>query len=162
MDNKKEFDFNQYKSGYEKENYTKFNSVISDQMISGFINISAGTITSITPKNTFHALDYSNSEYIANCAMPSDKYLDLTLGASGTSYTMPADGFLWVAKNATVSGQRIKLYDSTTQMGASCWSSGNQNVEAFLPVRKGATIVATYNAAGTTNYFRFIYANGAA
>lgn len=38
-------------------------------------------------------MDNSISSQVAHMAMPSGKYIDLTLGASGTTYTAPADGW---------------------------------------------------------------------
>lgn len=39
----------------------------------------------------------TNNEYMGHMAMPSNKYINLELGASGTTYTAPADG--WVSLN---------------------------------------------------------------
>lgn len=113
--------------------------------------------------STFHAVDYSDGEYIANCAMPSDKYVDLTLPASDGTITAPADGSLYFNKVSSASGQRIKLNNTNgTEASVSSWSSAtSQALEALLLVSKGDVIRVNYNAGGTTNYFRFIYANGA-
>lgn len=120
-------------------------------------------ITNFVVKTAFHAVDYNDSNYIANCAMLSDRYVDLTLPASGGTITAQADGFLYLNKVSSASGQRIKLNNTNgTEASVSSWSSENgQSLDLLLLVSKGDVIRINYNAGGTTNYFRFIYANGA-
>lgn len=45
-------------------------------------------MTQKTATNSF--LNTNQTEYIAHQAMPSNKYIELTLGASSTTYTTPA------------------------------------------------------------------------
>lgn len=99
----------------------------------------------------------------AHLAMPSNIYVDLTLPASGGNITAPADGYIHFAKNSTAANQRIKLYSSITQMAVASWSTGAgaYNIEVLLPVSKGEVVNVLYTAGGPTNFFRFIYANGA-
>ena len=138
------------------------NESITTRMFAGsFDTDSNNKITRFNTKTEFHAVDYSDTEFIANQAMPSDNYINLTLGASGTSYIAPADGYIHFAKNATAANQRVKLFASITQMAVASWSTGAYNTEVLLPVSKGETVNITYTADGTTNYFRFTYANGA-
>ena len=95
----------------------------------------------------------------ASWSMPSSTSDSLTLGASGSSYQMPADGYLCIGKEATAGGQYI-------YMGGSCavqvWSAGAGYIQTFTPVRKGQTIYVNYTAAGTLAHFKFVYAVGAA
>lgn len=125
----------------------------------------SGKVTSFTPKTTFHAVDYNDTEFIAHQAMPSNKYVNLTLPASGNTITAPADGYFAVGKNSTASGQRLRMWyrgtNSGDLMSASSWSSGIQNLEISLYVTKGSAVAFIYTADGVTNYCRFIYANGA-
>lgn len=134
----------------------------ADRFIVGNVSFSNSVITLFRPKTVFHALDYNDSKYIANCAMPSNKYIDLTLPASGGSITAPADGYLYLAKTSSASGQRVKFTNtSSANMAVSTWSSGTQNLEIIMPVSKDNVVYVYYNAGGLTNQFRFIYANGA-
>lgn len=118
-------------------------------------------IISIQPANVFHAVDYNDTEFIAHQATPSDKYIDLTLPADGNSIAAPADGILYLSKNSDATGQRVRFWNRTTSASISTWSSGVQNLEIIMSVSKGDTITVVYNAGGTTNAFKFIYANGA-
>lgn len=101
-------------------------------------------IVSMKPNYNFHSVDYNDTEFIAHQAMPSDKYIDLTVGASGTEYTAPADGYVY-ASGGNLNG---------------CASSSVRYYDNFLPVRRGGTFILTYTN-GTPSSFRFFYANGA-
>ena len=99
---------------------------------------------------------------ISGWSMPSSRYIDLTLGADGTTYVAPANGYFYVKKNST-SGQYIwfRLYNSTnTVMDITFWGSNNGFIGAFIPVSKGSKVEIYYSASGDTQLFRFIYAEG--
>ena len=97
--------------------------------------------------------------------MPSDSYIDLTLGASGAEYTAPADGFIYIAKGASAN-QYITISiktDSNTNLLEDYnvkADSNATNLTMYFPIRKNQKFTIAYNATGTTNYFRFIYAKG--
>lgn len=120
-------------------------------------------ITSFTPKTVFHALDYNDKSTISGWSMPSDRYINLTLGADGTTYVAPANGYFYVKKDFAASGQYIwfKLYNSTdTVMDITFWGSNNGFIGGFISVSKGSKVGIHYNARGSTLSFRFIYAEG--
>jgi len=99
----------------------------------------------------------------AGWAMPSDVYDDLTLGASGSTYTAPANGWFYFNKTANSSlssdFKYIALYSSS---GLGCDQNGAYqfSLTAVVPVKKGDVVTASYNATGNTNHFKFIYAEG--
>lgn len=127
----------------------------------GTISTSSGKITSLTTKQVFHAVDYSDTEFIANQAGPSNRYVDLTLPSSGQTFTAPADGYISFAKTAQAT-EYISLINYTNGMSITSSPSVNgNNARLFIRVSKGDVINLSYNASGTTVYFRFIYANGA-
>ena len=101
----------------------------------------------------------NNSSLIASYCMPSSKSIDLTLGASGTEYTAPANGWVLFDKQ-TSSGKNIVLWNLTKTYGFSVSSSATFGQSILLPVSKGDVFKVDYTATGTTNYFRFIYAQG--
>ena len=92
---------------------------------------------------------------------PSDRYIDLTLGASGTTYTAPANGWFALSKSASSTNQYIDFFNETTNIGVKCWSTSS-NVQRLTspPVQKGQVMNCSYNAGGTVHFFRFIYAEG--
>lgn len=96
---------------------------------------------------------------LAGLSMPSSRYLDLTLGASGVSYTAPANGWLFLMKMATSAAQNIH-FSCNGREGIAWGSTNNVNVTLLFPVHAGDVVVVSYNASGATKNFRFIYADG--
>ena len=92
--------------------------------------------------------------------LPSGKYIDLTLGASGTEYTAPANGWFFVAKTSTAGQQFLGVVVNGLYGGwANCVSSQN-TLNQLLPVSKDDVVKISYTAGGSVVYFRFIYAVG--
>ena len=92
-------------------------------------------------------------------SMPSTKYTDLTLGASGTTYTAPANGWVVFGKAASGAGQYITLSSGYVTNQVVSYANGNI-LSIYIPVTKGKTFKANYSVGGATNSFRFIYAKG--
>lgn len=91
---------------------------------------------------------------------PSTNYIDLTLGASGTTYTAPADGYYTIDKKAGASGAFLDLDNTTShhiRITAQATDAANWQ-RVFVPARKGDIVQVFYNSTGETNHFRFIYA----
>lgn len=106
------------------------------------------------------SVKHNDTEFIAHQAMPSSRYVSLTLGASGATYTAPADGYFALSKATTADGQFIQL-GSFGGVSSFCWSGSQYNACATsIPVQKGQTITIDYTAGGNAT-FRFYYANGA-
>lgn len=151
----------------EKTNYN-YNATIAPgnertQVNAGSVTVSSGTITSFNPKTVFHALDYNDSEYIANCAMPSNRYIDLssTTITDGMTLTAPADGYYSLYKASSAAGQMIGLLNAVSGLAIRSYASNTgETLGVIIPVSKGQTITVRNNAGGNTTYFRFIYANG--
>ena len=116
-------------------------------------------ITSFTPKTAFHALDYNDKSTISGWSMPSSRYIDLTLGASGTSYTAPANGFFFVDKVTQKVGQYLTFNTANMEQKIFAVSAGDW-ISGYVPVKKGMTCTIFYTASGAVAYFRFIYAEG--
>ena len=97
---------------------------------------------------------------VAHLAMPSDKYIDLTLGATGSAYTAPADGWIQAACDSSSDGPAFievntEYASSTGTRYQGCWG------RATIPVTKGRTIAVYYGGAGfEIRVFRFTYAEG--
>jgi hypothetical protein len=109
-------------------------------------------------------VDYSDKAEVSSWSMPSSEYIDLTLGASGSTYTAPANGWVMLYKNASASGQYIWMQtvhgDITIYDLASYSSTSGGVLRITIPVKKGDNCVVAYTAGGTTGRFRFIYAEG--
>lgn len=97
---------------------------------------------------------------MAGAGMPSNKYIDLTLGASGTKYTAPANGWFAFQKQSNGADQFCQAYveNSFAYEAQVNYSSGK--AAFFAPVLKGQDLVIGYNLTGNTDRFQFIYAQG--
>lgn len=115
-------------------------------VVNGFADVSLSNVN-----NTASIL-------MAHNAMPSTKYDTLTAGASGTTYTAPADGYFYLNLNTTTSGL---LYNQTNNLRVRSWvpSGGTNATQLFIPVKKGDVVKLAYGT-GTVNSFWFIYAVG--
>ena len=97
----------------------------------------------------------------AAASMPSDQYIDLTLGASGSSYTAPANGYFFASGNWASSGSLFQVTMDVENYGVQA-STGNLGPTFFrvlCPVLKGEIMTMNYTLA-TITVFRFIYAKG--
>ena len=92
--------------------------------------------------------------------MPSSKYVDLTLGASGTQYTAPANGWFQFAGSTTAGGNNAKFINTKNGMNSSFTGIGQSGYgfARIIPVLKGDTV--TFSHAGVSGTMRFIYAEG--
>ena len=94
----------------------------------------------------------------AGWAMPSSVYEDLILAASDNYYVAPSNGYFVIDKQANGANQYIEFI-SHLQVGVFIPQSGYHG-RLSLPVIKGEQIRVLYNAGGTTQMFRFYYAEG--
>ena len=96
---------------------------------------------------------------MSGMGMPSNRYINLTLGASGAEYTAPANGYYVVAKTST--GANQYLYMATEVLRSQIWATGsNLYLQNYMPIKKGEKIVIAYTTGGATEVFTFVYAQG--
>jgi hypothetical protein len=110
------------------------------------------------PINLFTNTD---KKYIAGLPMPSGWSIDLTLGASGTTYTAPGNGWVSLAKVANAVGQYIEM-NINNQIRSNVISpvSTNFGLKTFISVSHGQQFTINYNASGNVEMFKFTYALG--
>lgn len=153
-----------YKAWYKPSENILYNTMTAqgaEQIIVGATICYFNSITGeFIPKQTFRSLDYNDTNFIVHQSMPSGKYIDLTLGASGNSYIAPADGYVYFRKDATAVGQYFVLYGSNIQVVNKSATSGGY-IAGYIPVKNGETFKVEYNLAGSTVVFKFVYAQGA-
>lgn len=97
--------------------------------------------------------------------LPSDKFDNLTLGASEQNYTAPANGLVYINKQCGKTGEYCSIgcmtgADDVWKYGIQTVGQGTQYIELLLPVKKGDVYRINYTLTGTTHKFRFIYAKG--
>lgn len=145
---------------YKENENLNFNSDwgISDFMTFGQCTLNAGKITNFGLQHPFRAVDWNEASRLG---MPSDKWIDLTLGASGTAYVAPANGWFAVSKKAGLANAFIAIRNSVTAMiQIAHVPSSNNSCAAYMPSKKGDTVTVAYDATGATEFFRFIYTEG--
>lgn len=91
--------------------------------------------------------------------MPSNKYVNLTLGASGDSYTAPANGWLHLKVNKSVAGFSA-FYSSSGLSAESRTTVRGANCIVYIPCKKGDVVTCYYDGTNVDIVFTFIYAVG--
>lgn len=111
-------------------------------------------------KTVFQTLDYNDKETLCRWSMPSDRYINLTLGASGTQYTAPSNGYFTWQINSTATNQYFGMQNILSYMQSFQWTPINGGgCHGFLPVKKG-DVAKTFYTASNVVTFRFVYAEG--
>ena len=97
-------------------------------------------------------------------SLPSNQYIDLTLGTTGQYYTAPADGWVAVSfklrDNNFVSVSIGANYITYQLTGVNIQSA--YYINSSLPVSKGTSFYIAYDGNMTLSRFRFVYAAGSA
>lgn len=123
-------------------------------------NLSASGQAIIDNKANISFSNVNNTANIlmAHNAMPSSLSDTLTLGASGTQYTAPADGYVFLTKTANATNQYAEVVTASYRDTRYATAS-NQILRAFCLISKGSTFIVNYNAGGDGS-LKFIYAIG--
>lgn len=96
---------------------------------------------------------------MGSMAMPSDKYIDLTLGASDSTYVAPANGYYQCYIGGPSGYKWLKLQTSVGYLQEAGFSTSN-NIGFTVPIQKGQTLNVKYSGTLTTSGLKFIYAEG--
>lgn len=94
---------------------------------------------------------------VAHLAMPSSTKVDLTLGASGTTYTAPADGYVQIMGLSTAATGFVEIDCGVDFMFQS--SAVQINSRGFCPIAKNTTYIINYSGFDIRT-FRFYYTVG--
>ena len=115
---------------------------------------------SFKTKQAFRAVDYNDTEFIAHQAMPSETIVNLSVGASGTTYTAPADGYVTVYGKANSSNDAyLDLMSSNSRYITHAYTQG-MGLAVTLPVAKSCIFKLSYLNINISAAY-FTYANGA-
>lgn len=92
---------------------------------------------------------------------PSANYDDLELGASGTEYIAPANGYFVFGKSATAANQYVFFENTNSTMKLLVYTPASTGkARGVMWARKGEKVLVEYTAAGATDAFKFIYSEG--
>ena len=109
-------------------------------------------------------LSTAGKDLASGLGMPSSRYTDLTLGASGTTYTAPANGYFCLKGNNGINGNfQISFHNITANfrqtVSGDNWADW---VSTYIPAKKGDVVNLLYaNVTASSHSFLFIYAEGA-
>ena len=95
---------------------------------------------------------------LSGLGMPSGRYIDLTLGASGSTYIAPANGYFSIEGVNTI---YCEIYNNSSGGMHSVSTSLDNSFRAcgcIMPCKKGDSVLVYYNS--TVRTFRFVYAEG--
>ena len=139
--------------------------IISKQNLAfiGLEKLGSSKITSFNPNNTFQAIDRNDTDWASLSSKPSNNYVDLTLSASGSSYTAISNGWfsLW-QKDSTTSVGKITIRRLRDRFGVGTENTITGYTNLILPVQKGEKVAVYYSGITSTDFqFRFIYDEGA-
>lgn len=104
-------------------------------------------------------LNTQGKAYISGLGMPSDRYVNLTLGAYYSTYIAPANGYFTVHANTAGAFYLVKLLNGNEYYGVGGYKP-NGTTMITLPVQKGETVRVSYDTIQNLGWFRFIYAEG--
>lgn len=97
----------------------------------------------------------SGKSFVAGLAMPSAKFENQTVGASGAIYVAPANGwYCGVCREGGIRLSNQSVNNFGVHSSQTAWSGG----KAYIPCQKGDKIAFEY--AGTTKELTFYYAEG--
>lgn len=97
---------------------------------------------------------------LAGMGMPSSKYLDVTVGANGTTYTAPANGYFFSVGNFSLDNGAIRLLNSTKHnIGTDAKAGKAWSYAVFVPCQKGDEVAIFYQSVNGIK-LTFLYAEG--
>ena len=107
-------------------------------------------------------LSTAGKDLASGLGMPSNRYIDLTLGANGATYTAPANGFITLYYNTNADFSYCHLYNGSTSYGTTAVYDHNalNGLYQCIEVRGGSQFSISYSGLEIL-IFRFIYAEGA-
>lgn len=102
--------------------------------------------------------DKTDMAQAARASMPSNRKLQLTLGASGTTYTAPATGWVLLSSTTNASNQLISI--SSNVVSTAVQYAAGQNFSTNIPVLEGKPFTIWYSTLNSNTKLEFIYAEG--
>ena len=128
---------------------------------------STGKITSFSPfivdsvvNSNASNFSQAGRSYLSGLGMPSSRYIDLTLGASGSTYTAPANGYFVVTATSTSASRAFVVLEKSHGICNGDHSySAETGLRCFVPCQKGKSTSLIYGGATITSLW-FVYAEG--
>lgn len=138
------------------------NNIIHDVFAADLEENRCRVATQATSSNDDSVATTAFVKSIGYLGLPSTRIDNLTIGASGATYTAPADG--WVCLYPVFNGTGWCSITNNMQLNADTYGTTKECAGAMtyqemcLPVNKGDVFVILYGNVGSWGYTRFIYA----
>ena len=120
----------------------------------------AEAATTLASKATVNADNFTTAgkSILSGLSMPSNDYISLNIGADGTEYTAPANGWFTMSGKATADGGYV-IMDALHGCSIMRTQRNGWFERAFLPVKKGDVMKIFYGN-WAFEYLNFNYAAG--
>ena len=131
----------------------------------GQLQFDGTNITKFLTKKAIRILDYNDRSAIIRLGMPSNRADTLSLGASASQYTAPANGYFALfaqyqsGVDATLAMQNLSSPAAILGM-EHFWYSAKGSARLSCEVKKGDIVKVNYNCTLKNIYFYFVYAEG--
>ena len=143
-------------AGFNEVGYTKLADVTYyDSRIQNVNFYDVGFVANSNASN----FSQSGRSYLSGLGMPSSRYIDLTLGASGSTYTAPANGWVYCAGKTTASPCYISVDIPNTYCGINGFAANQDLTLNQIAVKAGTVFRVRYGNV-TLTLLRFVYAQG--
>lgn len=163
-------DFSSYVSNITKDGVTyqlkdaNATTLLTTKADTNLSNLTATGKARFTTKANTDLSNVNNTgkSTAAGWAMPSGTHVNLTLGASGTTYTAPANGYFCIkASNEGATGNYQSSYSTSYGGRGQITSYGySSNGGDIVPMTKGQTMTFVYETNVTNCSITFVYAEG--
>ena len=99
---------------------------------------------------------------LSGLGMPSSRYIDLTLGASGTTYTAPANGWIFWDNIVSIADyiEIVVEYNNNLLYSQQEFARVKGSIQLLIPIKNGHSYTVYYEVTGDTLTYRFYYAEG--
>lgn len=104
-------------------------------------------------------VDKTDYAQAARASTPSKKYINLTIGATGATYTAPANGWFFFRRTADSSATSLTLKNTTKDYEVET-TAAIANPAIILPVAKGDVVTVYWLNKESAHKLRFYYAEG--
>lgn len=132
------------------------NSAGIEIVTAAWVNTKVGGFANTNADN----FSVAGKKVLAGMGMPSSKYLDVPVGANGTTYTAPANGYFFAQGVFTQNDGYIKLYNnSKCSIGTTSKAGTDWGYAVFIPCQKGDQAAIFYNRIDNPK-LTFLYAEG--
>ena len=118
-------------------------STDNEQFLNAFKKI-AEDLGAIGADTSLSNLTDAGDIVAANASMPSATYDDLTLGASGSTYTAPANGYFAIYAQTSGTNFQIRMLNDTAGYCVS-QRTQSQYCDFILPIQKGHVMSLSYD-----------------